>query len=791
MPNKTTSSITTDNNNKKNDTASSAESIKNAIASFKQNPYYSPLYDCDVNYFRYKFSPDSLTIKSAVAIKSIDIKPLKKDESTTTTTKLVEPLKVVNNSTKPTQTKATPTTTTIPNNPLVKSKSMITKAQTETTTTTTNISLTSKDDNPKSSSSSSSSNKSSTAAAAALKKSKSIIALNKKDGNDSKFKKSVKFKNEDSVKVIKPVTTLLEAANTAKSKPTTTVAAAVATKPTTTPVVTNQQIIKTPSTTNTTNTIKAQPVKPNTTTTTTTINKTVSNKLIQTKQQETSKSLNNISKQVVIVSPNLDSSIKSSTSTTSTTCNTKPIELKNNITNNNNSNKTNSKSTEQIKSIANKVTTTPIKPIEQPVIVKPNAVKPTVTTNAESIKAATTTKNITTTTTTNNNVIDKPVIVSTTTTTTNIEANKTPIKNVTILAAQLKVEPIPPVTPIIATTNNKNKVTNNINKTPKATSVIVSPQPQSSITLIKPKTLSLKNSSPISNPTTTTCKKKLNNTFSKSFNHTNHLLINDYENLFDFNSSEVERSKSPDLNYRLSNLNQEMKLLQRNNTNTPNKESSSAAAAAPPIITNQIVSTNRKTSPVLKSVTFSNLNDHSNLDLTPIIKSPILPQPQLALPKSASFKIIEENKNINQQALIDQSIEAASVALLAASMSNNNNNNTQSSSVYLTTPSPVTPSLILTPPPISPSLVTTPTPTSTPTNLTIDTIDTITTIGNNNNNEYLSDLEPSDSIYNITKPESPSEQPILSPEINQLGEEDEDEKTIISTSPLIGDQVKI
>jgi hypothetical protein len=138
------------------------------------------------------------------------------------------------------------------------------------------------------------------------------------------------------------------------------------------------------------------------------------------------------------------------------------------------------------------------------------------------------------------------------------------------------------------------------------------------------------------------------------------------------------------------------------------------------------------------------------------------------------------------------------VALLAASMSNNNNNNntnnnTQSSSVYLTTPSPVTPSLILTPPPISPSLVTTPTPTSTPTNLTIDTIDTITTIGNNNNNnnEYLSDLEPSDSIYNITKPESPSEQPILSPEINQLGEEDEDEKTIISTSPLIGDQVKI
>jgi hypothetical protein len=787
MPNKTTSSITTDNNNnnnnnnnKKNDTTSSAESIKNAIASFKQNPYYSPLYDCDVNYFRYKFSPDSLTIKSAVAIKSIDIKPLKKDESTTTTTttKVAEPLKVVNNSTKLTQTKTT-TTTTTPNNPIAKSKSMITKAQTETT----NISPTSKDDNPKSSSSSSS-NKSSTAAAA-LKKSKSIIALNKKDGNDSKFKKSVKFKNEDSVKVIKPVATLLEPANTAKSKPTVAAvavaaAAVVATKPTTTPIVTNQQIIKTPSTTNTTtttNTVKAQPVKPNTTTIN---NKTVSNKLIQTKQQETSKSLNNISKQVVFVSPNLDSSIKSST-TTASTHNTKPI-----TTTNNNNNKTNSKSTDQIKSIANKVTTTtPTKPIEQPVIVKPNAVKPTVTTNTESIKAATATT--TTTTTKINNVIDKPVIVSAT---NNIEANKTPIKNVTILAAQLKVEPIQPVTPIIATTNNKNKVTNN-NKATKATSVIVSPQPQSSITLIKPKTLSLKNSSPISNPTTTTtttCKKKLNNTFSKSFNHTNHLLINDYENLFDFNSSEVERSKSPDLNYRLSNLNQEMKLLQRNNTNTPNKESS-----APPIITNQIVSINRKPSPVLKSVTFSNLNDHNNLDLTPIIKSPILPQPQLALPKSASFKIIEENKNINQQALIDQSIEAASVALLAASMSNNNNNNTQSSSVYLTTPPPITPSLILTPPPISPSLVTTPTPTSTPTNLTIDTIDTITTISNNNNNnnnEYLSDLEPSDSIYNVTKPESPSEQPILSPEINKQ-EEDEDEKTIISTSPLIGDQVKI
>ena len=58
----------------------SKENGKSSVASFKQNPYYSPLYDCDVNYFRYAFSSDSLTIKSAVAIKSIDIKPLKKED---------------------------------------------------------------------------------------------------------------------------------------------------------------------------------------------------------------------------------------------------------------------------------------------------------------------------------------------------------------------------------------------------------------------------------------------------------------------------------------------------------------------------------------------------------------------------------------------------------------------------------------------------------------------------------------------------------------------------------------
>ena len=93
----------------KTDTQNNEQLSKAAIASCKQNPYYSPLYDCDVNYFRYAFSSDSLTIKSAVAIKSIDIKPLKKEEKSSTA-------KSANKSTKSSETasdsQSTNTTTT-------------------------------------------------------------------------------------------------------------------------------------------------------------------------------------------------------------------------------------------------------------------------------------------------------------------------------------------------------------------------------------------------------------------------------------------------------------------------------------------------------------------------------------------------------------------------------------------------------------------------------------------------------------------------------------------------------
>ncbi len=192
----------------KND-SSSKESTKAAIASFKQNPYYSPLYDCDVNYFRYAFSSDSLTIKSAVAIKSIDIKPLKKDEKqiTNKTTKTNIPpesttdtqstlAKTVNNENKSKNL----------SNPLTKSKSMI----------QTNVLQGKQNDSLSLNNEKSVPMKTQSGAMPPIKKSKSIIALNKKDGAESKFstvKKSVKFKNEDIVKEIKSDQPLIELAS--------------------------------------------------------------------------------------------------------------------------------------------------------------------------------------------------------------------------------------------------------------------------------------------------------------------------------------------------------------------------------------------------------------------------------------------------------------------------------------------------------------------------------------------------------------------------------------------------
>lgn len=621
----------------------SKENGKGSVASFKQNPYYSPLYDCDVNYFRYAFSSDSLTIKSAVAIKSIDIKPLKKEDqkktksnktaevklNETITTEKTNELKTEN--AEIAKKSATPK---LMNNSLSKSKSMIANSKPlETTPKEEKVTPIKTQNMP-------------------IKKSKSIIALNKKDGNDSKFstvKKSVKFKNEDIVKEIK-IEKSISKIETPKQEPL---------NPNPTPLLSNKQT-ETPKVVNNSKTIKANETNKDVKTSITTpVNQVKPNEPKQTP----------VKSNLAVVK-----SIEPVKNITNTII--KPVEA-NKVNNNNNKNNSQNKPAEVAKSSSN-ITNIPVQINKTPQIKPVEAIKaPTIASkpidlnkslnilnnvhkttdvskslnNPSSTEVKTSKSNMTHAksvenlkTAINSLVKSKPFDVMSRS--VNISSKPSdPIKNETLITNQHKAPDSKPASiqlnvPRANSVGKSNETASlkNITNIPvhhppnlanqnknisKSSFGLQNNVPTSNSPLNKSKTVVLKaptfpvtTSKPaeitsrpniISNPTQKLATKppvSLATTILLSD-------IVDFENYIEYDLAEVERSKSPDLTYRLSNLNQEIKIRERG------KESANVSSVElSPTFTPSVVtppSSNppsiKTKSPILKSVTFSNISE--------------------------------------------------------------------------------------------------------------------------------------------------------------------------------------
>lgn len=833
----------------KND-SNSKENTKAAIASFKQNPYYSPLYDCDVNYFRYAFSSDSLTIKSAVAIKSIDIKPLKKDEKTAATTN--KPAKTNNVSSEAASDMQSTSSSTKSSshdskscknlsNPLTKSKSMI---------QTNVLQAKQQTDNSSSINDKSAPVKTMSGAMPTIKKSKSIIALNKKDGGESKFstvKKSVKFKNEDIVKEIKSDQPLIDpaaklvhlpTANTpmpfkptessknqqmpakqqAKSnevsKPVVNYTKPSTVKPASESSTSTAAATTAITTTNTAPTnnaaaaavskINIEPIKPqpvvkqqpkpvdatqkpivaankpainqnNHINHSNSINNTVSktnvatgNNSIQNTKLDVAKSSNNLAN---MTSQQAKPTHETAKSTPVNNTGTLPAKSSSLI-----------KPAEMNKSQSNLV----IQPKQQSNEIKKMASNQSVhlmhapNKALEPVKA---TKTMELVPKANASLNLKPAnSLVPTATATAIKTNASDsIKNVSILAAQLQkshtsdtgshkqlttsnqkpatATPAPINSkPEVAESSSLKNITNipllsqsvkNASKTSFSSISIGQTQPPIATGKTKPKT-----PSPIVSMKLPTANNKIaSNSVQPQINKTTKLaaepisVIHDYETMLEIDLSDVERSKSPELTYRLSNLNQELKLINRVKTGQDSVNVSLVDLVAPtttqPAVNAAAAAAAKIKSPPLKSVTFSSINEN-----LPAVKSPT--EPLVPILKSLSPGAHRTSHNqINQEkpSQTEENKIIATTATAAVSQSSANEPVVLPSQV-IKAERPVTP--IATPPITSP-IGSIPTPPITPTNSVTSTTPT-------------NSITPTNSATPPSTP--PSVSPAMSPKLS-------------------------